>query len=551
MLKRKVLETMLNGTRDQRVYVCEKAPEYFVAYYFLHYLTHPFAPFHKDFIKDFQGLMDGSLEEVAWVTFRESAKTAFTKMLMCWAIVYKKKRYMNWDSYDKVNAESALVDVANELATNKRLKADFGNLYDSRNAVITEENEIKKPKRIGLFVTTNGVRVEAFSTGQSTRGRLYRNVRPDFFVLDDIENAQTKDSPTITAKTIAHIRELQGGLGGGGNVLYLGNYISDTGVMEFLINGDDKTKGLTDKDRCVVRNLPVMDRKTNTINWPGKYVRTDKEARVINKDIEEPWLRVISLEAKERMLGERAFRTEMMNEPEPAEGYFFDREKVKRDLDTLVQQPIELVGGARRYARYNASHAYTGGQDTAEGVGSDASAEVYIDVTRKPNLVVSCFSDNEMQPGVFGAQIVKHAKHWGEAFVVPEDNGPGYGTVNAIIEREYTNVYTRVTKNKVTNEDMKVYGFRTTFQTKYDVADAFRKAYEDGDLEIRDKALLTEMYLFKNADMRIMKADPLITRHFDLLRAAFLAYEGKKYAESEDSRDTKYKAPKREPYKRV
>lgn len=553
MLKREVMEVLINGTRDQRVYLCEKDPAYFVAYYFTHYLTHKFAPFHFDFIQDFQGLTDGSIDEAAWVTFRESAKTSLAKILVTWAIVYKKKRFINWDSYDRGNAEAALVDIANELSSNRRLIHDFGHIYNPNYKIPDPQDmdEIKRPRRIGVFVTNNKVRVEAFSTGQSTRGRLYRNVRPDFYVLDDIETIITKESPTVTAKTIEHIKELQGGLGAGGSVLYLGNYISDTGVMEYLLNGDEDTKGLNSKKRCIARNIAIEDQATKVISWPDKYTKTDKEAAEINKHISIPWRRVVSLESKERMLGTRAYRREMLNEPELAEGYFFDRRKVKQALDTIAREPDKVVSGTRYYAKPNESHAYAGGCDTAEGIGSDASAGAIIDHSQYPRELVACYGDSAIDPGVNGVKMVKLGRDFGEAFLVVEINGPGYGTVQSVLQQGYTNMYTRLRKEKTTNEDMKVYGWYATQQTKYEVLDNFRRAWEDGELVIYDKALLKEMYYFKNVDMRIMKADANITRHFDLLRSAALAWEGGDQAVSKNETEQMHKAPRREPYRGV
>ena len=150
--------------------------------------------------------MRGDIRELAWIMFRESAKTSIAKALLVYLIVEKKRRYINVDSYEKTNAESVLFDVATSLMTNPKLIQDFGQLFTKKH---TEELTMR---RLSKFITRNKVMVEAHSTQESLRGRLFQDQRPDFVLLDDFETNKTKDSKAYIEQVQKHIDEMATGL---------------------------------------------------------------------------------------------------------------------------------------------------------------------------------------------------------------------------------------------------------------------------------------------------------------------------------------------------
>lgn len=243
--------------------------------------------------EDLGGLMDGRLREVAWIAFRESAKTSIAKGFLCWLMVYKKRAYINVDSFDKENAERILFDIVLDLQTNPKILADFGELFNAKK----NPDEITQ-KRVNNFITNNGVRVEAHSTQESVRGRIHGHQRPDCLLLDDFETNKTKDSKAHTAQVISHINEFKAGLDSSAIVLYLGNYITEYGSVQTLI---DRAKI---DDRLMVRNIPVEIAGSPT--WPSKYAMTDLEASKSGK---------VSLEDKKKQLGSLTYSTEMLNQP--------------------------------------------------------------------------------------------------------------------------------------------------------------------------------------------------------------------------------------------
>lgn len=318
MISKELIDKLINGTREERVFLCKKDFELFFCYYFVDYIKFPFAPFHYDMFQDIQDLLDGKYREVAWVMFRESAKTSIAKGFLTYLVCYRIKMYPNTDSFDKENAERILFDLVIDLQTNPRIKADFGELFNSKR----NPDEIQQ-KRVNNFVTNHHVRVEAHSTQESVRGRLSGNQRPDFLLMDDFETNKTKDSKAYTEQVIAHIDEFKSGLDSQAIVLYLCNYITEYGSVNAL-----KERAKTDL-RLKYREVPaIIDDKPT---WPAKYAMTDVEAKATGK---------VSLEDKKRQLGSQVFNAEMLNMPIDESTQEFPRKwfKYKKLEDVLAMR---------------------------------------------------------------------------------------------------------------------------------------------------------------------------------------------------------------------
>ena len=99
-------------------------------------------------------------------------------------------------------------------------------------------------KRMGEFITTNRVKVKAYTTQEGTRGRIFDRYRPDLYVVEDYETAKTIESAPVTAKIIKHIDELKAGLSVDGQVIFLGNYISEVGsVAQMIAEAYNRSRG--------------------------------------------------------------------------------------------------------------------------------------------------------------------------------------------------------------------------------------------------------------------------------------------------------------------
>ena len=305
---------MIEGTREERVFLAEHSFGLFCLYYFQDYFKYSPAEFHYDFIQDIEDLDSGIIREVLWIGFRECAKTTFAQFANMWFLAYKKRVYINVDAYSGTNSERSLFDIAYHLLNNQRLIADFGNIYTRKRGL----NDMKQNK-VDNFTTENGCRIEASTTQIDVRGRKHLKYRPDFRWVDDFETHDTKDSEAVTTDIRNNITSAMGGMEGNACQLYTANYLTEYGNVQWLI---DRAK---EDPKIRIRNIPVIQDGKPT--WPSKYALTDQEAVAENK---------ISLEDRERQLGHLVFSYEMMNQPIDETVAEFKREWVKYTLPAML-----------------------------------------------------------------------------------------------------------------------------------------------------------------------------------------------------------------------
>lgn len=525
MIGRDLLEYTINTKRNERVYLCDQEFALFAMYYFAEFFIYKIPGFQWVMYKLLNEFSRGKFKFLLWVMFRESAKTTIAKIYVTYCIVYRKKRFINWDSYDKTNSESALFDIATWLQTNRRIIADFGQLFYESNQ--RETNRYATMKRITEFITTNRVKVKAYSTQEGTRGRIFDRFRPDLYVVEDFETIKTTESVPVTTKIIKHIDELKAGLSVDGQVIFLGNYISEVGSVAQML---EEAKA----NPVAWRVQMVAVEEEGEISWKDKYVATNEEASKIN--VERPrkeW--VVSLEQLRKDLnssGRKVFEAEMMNNPEAAGEPFFDRERIDRDIiKSKVRKPLKVVGGLSIWEEYLAKHRYAFGGDTSKGVGRDSSASVgikFTDITTLPSVVIATYDSNTISPDMFAYEMQKHGQMFGECLLAPELNNTGYATVTQLKTLKYPRIYQQVKTDQADQRVTKDLGWEATSANVAAIYFAYRTAYNDGEVQVFCPKLLAEMRSFTKRDLEVAsrKQDVEgVTRHFDLLRAACIAWE--------------------------
>ena len=524
---------MRDGTREERLYISSKKFIYFAIYYFPEYFAYKMAGHHFDMVNDLDDLRDGKFKNLMWVMYRGSAKTTFAKMFEIYCICFKLRHYMCIDSYDKENADASTFDIAVELQTNRILIKDFGQLF---NEVRTDDE--KKQKKISSFITSNGIKVEAISTQESVRGKLYKKYRPDYVRLDDFETAKTVGSQATTKSVDKHISEFKSGLAANYWMIYLGNLISESGNVFAIMQNQG------DNPDYRIRNVPVED-ANGVIAWPDKFVHTNEEAATLNKDIEDVSLHKVSLQEVLKNLTPPVYAGNMMNSPEQAGDNEFDRAIIE-DLMTKATEPKRKVAGWFYWSVYNASHRYAMGGDTAKGVGRDSNAGVLIDFSTTPCQQVASYANNMIPPDQFAHEMKNTGSDFGECLLIPEINNTGYATVTEL-KRIYPSdkIWHKRELTKTQTVLNKQFGWETTGANRYELITQLKKAVHDGLLKINDKRILEEMKRFCKSDVEDMGAHQMATRHFDLLMATALAWVGRDYAES--SKTEEYQQPDYEP----
>lgn len=528
MIARDLLEKVITGKKEERKYLCEQEFALFAMYYFAEFFTYKIPAFQWVMYRLLNELTRGRFRFLLWVMFRESAKTTIAKIYVVYCIAYRKKRFINWDSYDKGNAEAALFDIATWMQTNHRIVADFGQLfYEER-----KDSRQSQMKRVSEFITTNRVKVKAYSTQESTRGRIFDRFRPDLYILDDFETIKTVDSFPVTQKIIKHIDELKSGLSVDGQVVFLCNLISETGSVAQLITE-------AKENPAAWRSLEIAVERDGEISWPDKYVATNEQAAVLNvgRDAKD---RVVSLEQKRKDLnssGRKVYEAEMLNNPEAAGEPFFNRERIDRDIAlSKLKKPLKIVGGLSMWEEYQAKMRYAFGGDTAKGVGRDSCADVgmrFSGITTEPSVVVATYESNVIAPDLFGHEMQAHGRLYGECLLAPELNNTGFATVTQLKANKYPRIYMQVREDQIGNKVTKDLGWEATSANVATIYFAFRSAYENGEIKVYCPKLLAEMRSFtkRDLDSASKRSDQEgVTRHFDMLRAACICWEMRTHA---------------------
>lgn len=464
-------------------------------YFFSSYFQSPDADFHKKIDLGNARAYLGELDSFTNLGFRGNSKTTRTKLFVSFVIandLLRRKRYFKALSQDGGNSKQIVTDVYNSLIE-PRVKL----LYPA----IFAKTETKREETMSSFTTATGIKLIADTVGAAQRGQIQEDARPDFIIFDDYETRTTISSSVVTKKIWDNMEEARNGLAVGGACIYLGNYISERGNVHKLV----KKEG----PRDLVINTPIWDENLNP-TWSARY---SKEA-----------IESIKNKAED-------FEGEYLGKPSAGGDILFDRIKI----DSMPSRsPIREIGEFKIFKNYNPSHRYAAGADIAGGVGLDSSTSVFIDFDTIPAQVVATYHSNTIKPDIFGDELARQGDRFGQCLLAPENNkfDMCIGRLKQIYPldkifiqpRDSSKVQERQGQSSMT------YGWNTNSATKPKMIFALAKAIEDGLLELNDPDLKEEIRSYTRNDLMDRDEDPrLVTRHFDLLVAAAIAWQMKDY----------------------
>ena len=267
----------------------------FVDYYFPHWTVNPetgkatpCAPFH---VSAANAILKDRNIKAAFQWHRGAAKSTNMDVFVPMWLIAQEHREINvmvLVGKSEDNAKTLLGDIQAELQYNQRYIHDFGEQY---NVGSWEEGE---------FVTRSEVAFFARGRGQSPRGLRYRSHRPDYVIVDDLDDDELVESPDRVNKLFDWLRSaLFGTLDGGrGRFIMVGNLIAKNSVLARWC--DIKSVHVT--------RVNIYDNRGN-VSWAAKW--TPQEV----KDIEA-------------VVGYRAFQKEYMNNP-IIEGAIFRNEWIR------------------------------------------------------------------------------------------------------------------------------------------------------------------------------------------------------------------------------
>ena len=267
---------------------------FFVSYYFPHYCTDnktsaiiPPAKFHSQAAKTI--IKNADLRAVfQWP--RGHAKSTYMDIIIPMWLMIQDKRQLNvmvLVGKSEDNACTLLGDLQAELQFNNRFIHDFGSKYNAGDW------------QDGQFVTSDGIAFFALGRGQSPRGLRYRSNRPDYIVIDDLDDDELCRNEKRVSDLSNWIKEALFGCFGakGGRFIMVGNLIAKNSVLQKIMD----SKGVT------VSKINIVDSKGKP-SWPELW--TPEKI----KDIE-------------LFMGYRSFQKEYMNNP-IIEGTVFQKKDI-------------------------------------------------------------------------------------------------------------------------------------------------------------------------------------------------------------------------------
>ncbi|MDR2131009.1 MAG: hypothetical protein LBP56_07600 [Odoribacteraceae bacterium] len=255
---------------------------FFVDHYFPHYTTDPAtgrhtpsAPFH---LAAARKIRDNRDLKAAFIWARGHAKSSHMDIMIPMWLKCQETPQINvmvLVGKSEDNANTLLADLQAELQFNQRYIHDFGPQYGDGSW------------QDGKFVTADGRAFFARGRGQSPRGLRHRQHRPDYIVIDDIDDDELCNNEARVRKLTAWVKEaLFGALDGGrGRFIIVGNLISECSVLA----------NIRDTDGTFVSRVNAFD-KNGRVAWESRWTPDE-------------------LRAMERFMGYRAFQKEMMNNP--------------------------------------------------------------------------------------------------------------------------------------------------------------------------------------------------------------------------------------------
>lgn len=286
--------------KERRIRRLQKEYPAFCEYYFPHYLTlrdkvtgEPLriihnAPFHNAAAKqiketpNFKGVFK-------WP--RGHAKSTHMDIFVPLFLKFQPIRLINFMVLVGKSNESAqllLADIQAELEFNQRLIADFG---DQKSLGDWQDGE---------FSSKDGCSFLALGRGQSPRGLRNREARPDYIVIDDLDDDEMCRNERRVREMTDWVKEaLFGALDvGRGRFIMVGNLISKTSVLANIC----ATKGVH------VSEVKAVDGDGNPV-WKEKWTKEEAQEYA-------------------DFVGYRAWNKEMMHNP-IVEGTVFRQEWIR------------------------------------------------------------------------------------------------------------------------------------------------------------------------------------------------------------------------------
>lgn len=183
---------------------------------FAHRRTVPSAPFHPEIIR----ALHSPHARVVIEAFRGAAKSTLAEeaVVIGAALVEFRNALVIGASYER--AVERLESIGHEIDGNEDLIGAFGPLHGG-----TTWTESKK-------VLGNGVILQAKGAGQSLRGVKYHDLRPDYVLIDDLEDEESTRTPAARLAMLRWLfKTLMPALAAGARIRFIGSRLDPEAVI--------------------------------------------------------------------------------------------------------------------------------------------------------------------------------------------------------------------------------------------------------------------------------------------------------------------------------
>jgi hypothetical protein len=151
----------------------------------------PFSSLHYEIIK----AIDGPWRKVAIAAPRGLGKTSLARSAVIRAISYMQQEFICYISNSATNAEMQTENIKREMKSNPKLRHLFGNIELDR-----ENEELDETFSKTAWVAFGRTLVLPRGAHQQVRGLIYKNVRPQLIIVDDLEKKDELENPDNRTK---------------------------------------------------------------------------------------------------------------------------------------------------------------------------------------------------------------------------------------------------------------------------------------------------------------------------------------------------------------
>lgn len=185
----------VGANRDDVVKACKTDLNFFASICIPEIFAFAFPPV---FLAVWQMMIDDAVKEVGQYRVaiglpRGFGKTILLKLYVVWLVLFSKRRFIIIICNTAGLAENFLADVADILSSPNIIRL-FG---DWRVGMTKDRQEQKKFTFCGRSIV-----MAALGSGSSLRGLNIKLVRPDTFVMDDMQSREEAESPTVAEQIL-------------------------------------------------------------------------------------------------------------------------------------------------------------------------------------------------------------------------------------------------------------------------------------------------------------------------------------------------------------